>query len=545
MRSKAYKNRGRGVPIPPPIYYRLHVERYEHFRDITTTPYSPHKLFMEVVPGENLGDLLARDPHPVTEALFCDILEQMASYAHSLAQISSPSGEGGSLRFDATGEGFEVQEDAILGEGPFQTEDEYWEAWTRKRLDTVKAESEDTASMEDKRFLTLLCFNIIKRLRRDGGKEHCVARRFGLKDFDNHIRNYIARREGDRVILLAKLDVDALSFVPLTAIMDSPPLSYADVEPEVRLVGPRDPRTVVSTQTQRAESYLDALHERFAGCPPDYDRIQELLVTRQQLLYNILMKDPEDDKDWLPVVQQTWGHLASPLSPEWKSFEDTNSDTDMETSSEFSSNFSDLSDQDSESSDSWASSGVDMDDAVASDPRAARAEPQTASIQNPPVTELCVPGFGSAVSIAPTRLLYGPQGLLHRSNNATGFCVFAETTETSHGHHRRRDLVCGAKSYPLRYAFQTTILKAALASVTSSDVVEFRIEVSSRILHLLLPPTTLFAISDQLHNIDAQQAIALLFRVLGITVRADDFLVHRTLSSFHFVPARQRSALLA
>ena len=401
--------------------------------------------------------------------------------------------------------------------------------------------------MEDKIFLILLCFNIIKRLqasRKDGGKEHCVARRFGLKDFDNHIRNYIARWEGDRVILLAKLDVDAQSFFPLTAIKYSPPLSYADVELEVRLVEPRDPRTVVSTQTQRAESYLDAVNERFAGCLPDYDRIQELLATRQQLLYNILMKDPEGDKDWLPVVQQTWGHLASPLIPEWESFEDTNSDADVEISSEFSSNFSDLSDQGSESSDSCASSSVDMDDAVASDPRAARAEPQAASIQNPPPTELCVPGFGSAVSIAPTRLLYVPHGLLHRSSSGPGFCVFAETTETSHGHHRRRDLVFGATSPPLRYAFQTTIPKAALSSVTSSDVVEFRIEVSSRLLHLLLPPITLFTISDQLHNIDAEQAIAILFGVLGATVRADDFLVHRPLSSFHFVSTRQRLALL-
>ena len=115
MRSKAYKNRGRGVSIPSPIYYRLHVEQSEGFRDITTISYSPHKLFMEVIPGENVGDLLARDPHLMTEALFCDILKQMASYAHSLAQISSPSGEGGSLGFDATGQGFEVQEDGILG----------------------------------------------------------------------------------------------------------------------------------------------------------------------------------------------------------------------------------------------------------------------------------------------------------------------------------------------------------------------------------------------------------------------------------------------
>ena len=104
--------------------------------------------------------------------------------------------------------------------------------------------------------------------------------------------------------------------------------------------------------------------------------------------------------------------------------------------------------------------------------------------------------------------------------------------------------MCGTVAYALRNDLQTKAIKAALTSVINNDAVEFRMEVSSTVFRLLLPSVTLFAISGQLHDLDAKQAIAFLLGVLGITVRAEGFTVPWSLFFFRFFSARQRSALL-
>lgn len=81
--------------------------------------------------------------------------------------------------------------------------------------------------------------------------------------------------------------------------MNSPYLSLADVEANIRLTRTRHRRIQVFIKTQRVERYSDVLHSQFDSCPLIYEKIQKLLESLQQLLYTILMGDYEDDKDWL------------------------------------------------------------------------------------------------------------------------------------------------------------------------------------------------------------------------------------------------------
>ena len=57
------------------------------------------------------------------EDLLEDIHDQMADYAYSLSRITSPSGKGGSLGPNDTGQGFEVQEEGKAREELFQADD--------------------------------------------------------------------------------------------------------------------------------------------------------------------------------------------------------------------------------------------------------------------------------------------------------------------------------------------------------------------------------------------------------------------------------------
>ena len=136
------------------------------------------------------------------------------------------------------------------------------------------------------------------------------------------------------------------------------------------------------------------------------------------------------------------------------------------TSSESSNSLSDLSDQESETNNSWTS--IDVVDPIYSDSKAALAAPRTAIDRPSPATELCVSKLGSAVSPAPTSLLYDPCELLCRSNPCTTFCVSHEIMDTSCGYDHKRDLMCMTMSYALRPGPQINLGKAALTFSTNS-----------------------------------------------------------------------------
>ena len=164
--------------MPIPKYYHLIVAEVEGFQDPIAGAFLTHQLYFEVMPGNNLTTLLQQTPELVTEDLYGHIHRQIAGYVYSLSQIIPPSGKGGSLGFDHTGQGFDVQKDCMTGEGPFPTDDEFWAAHARRRLAQVRDGSENTDSTDDQSFLTLLCYNAPKRrqaLREDGRTEQSEA----------------------------------------------------------------------------------------------------------------------------------------------------------------------------------------------------------------------------------------------------------------------------------------------------------------------------------------------------------------------------------
>ena len=320
-----------------PVYHRLDLACSEGYTLLTSKGYICHELYLSVLPGDNLKDILDENPELCTLKVYRDVYRQLATIAGTL--MSFRSSLGGAPLYNTAERKIKIEEDGKTGVGPFEKEGEFWKERSRWRRDKEKGATDVEMSKNPTESLTLLCYSLQRYL--DNTPD--TSQIFYLKNEDIGFHNVLVQRVGEKLKITGVIDLDGFTMVPLPACLENPQMSEADVGHQVRLCRPRRKDTRIPRDTRNYEIYLDALHDHFDSSSSIFAQINDLLMSKRQLFYLAIMEPdlPDDDGPWLEKLKKHFaedllmarGH-SSDLELDTESDTDSDSNTGMHADSE-------------------------------------------------------------------------------------------------------------------------------------------------------------------------------------------------------------------